>query len=80
MIKEVKTENNEINITLVFTKNDFILLKNLKEKGYLEFKDGNSYILDNLYDYGLVTSDVDAWHCTFILTKLGQSIVEKMIF
>lgn len=79
MIKGVQFQNNEVDITYKFSDNDMIVLKHLMAHGYMEFRgDADSAITNNLYDYGFVEMDDDAWHSTFVLTKLGERVVEVL--
>jgi ribosomal protein S8 len=80
LIKGVKVENNQAVVTYQFSEEDMNVLKHLKEHGYMEFRNGaKSEIVDNLYDYGFVKSDDDAWHYTVKLTELGEQVVSSMV-
>ncbi|PLS18927.1 hypothetical protein CVD28_00565 [Bacillus sp. M6-12] len=78
MIKNVEMKNQQAMVTYEFSEQDMEILRHLKEHNYMEFRRGeNSAIVDNLYDYGFVTTDDDAWHFTVVLTKLGKAVVES---
>lgn len=66
---------------------DLKIFKFLKSEGYLEIRDNernnfNEDILSSelmvsintLYNYNFIDNDYDAWHETYILTELGNSI------
>lgn len=79
LISAVKVENNQVVVTYDFSEEDKKVLKHLKEHGYMEFRRGqNSNIVENLYEYGFVQSDDDAWHYTVVLTELGKKTVALM--
>ena len=80
MIVSTKFENNKAIVVYEFSEEDLNILKHLKRHGWMEFYRGyNSAIADNLYDYGFVTSDDDAWHFTIVLTKLGEEVVKGLV-
>jgi hypothetical protein len=39
--------------------------------------DGTLYLTENLIEYGLIDSDYDAWHMTYILTDLGKNLLKN---
>lgn len=79
MIEHVYFHGNKAHVAYNFSDGDIEVLLDLKRYGYIEFKqDDDSSIMDNLYNGGFVTTDDDAWHLTFILTDLGNSVVRVM--
>jgi hypothetical protein len=38
---------------------------------------GTYYLISELYKYGLVDSDGESWHMTYILTPFGREILES---
>ncbi|AGI11905.1 hypothetical protein X915_gp057 [Bacillus phage vB_BanS-Tsamsa] len=79
MISKTEVLNNNAVVTFSLSEKEMEIMKHLKEHGWMEFRRGEgSEIVDRLYDYGIVTSDDDAWHFTIIPTKVGKQIIKAM--
>lgn len=79
MISKTEVFVNKAIVTFDLSTEELEIMKHLKEYGWMEFRRGEgSQIIERLYDYGIVTSDDDAWHFTIIPTKIGEQIIKAM--
>lgn len=77
-------ERNTLTIEYEINKDEYIIMKHIKDNGYIEFK-SNSYgeyedsRVDTcwiLSDHGFIKMDTDSWHLTFNLTDNGQFFID----
>lgn len=93
MITNVKVVGHEVHIRHELEPNEIKVMKELKEKGYLEYrssyKEGEVFFegsntglsissLAELERQGFIEQDLDAWHTQYNLTKFGEKIVEEL--
>ena len=70
--------DHEWNTLEDFKKSDHFLNGVRTEEWFLKRNfGGTAYLLDDLIGYGLIESDGESWHLTYIVSKLGEKILEK---
>ena len=59
-----------------FKKSDKFLNGVRTEEWFLERNfGGTAYLLDDLIKYGLIESDGESWHLTYIVTEFGKEVL-----
>ena len=70
--------DDEWNTLEDFKKSDQFLNGVRTEEWFLKRNfGGTAYLLDDLIGYGLIKSDEESWHLTYIVSKLGKKVLEK---
>ena len=61
-----------------FKKSDVFLNGTRTEEWFLERNFGGTYyLIDDLFEHGLVESDVESWHLTYFVTNLGKTVLNN---
>ena len=61
-----------------FKKSDVFLDGKRTEEWFLERNFGGTYyLIDDLLDHGLVESDGESWHLTYVVTNLGKTVLNN---
>lgn len=94
MITNVKVVGHEVHIRHELEPDEIKVMKELKEKGYLEYRteykesevvyEGRNTnlpinLLSELERGGFVEEDLDAWHTQYNLSEFGKKIAEEMV-
>lgn len=61
-----------------FKKSDIFLDGKRTEEWFLTRNFGGTYyLIDDLFDHGLVESDGESWHLTYFVTNLGKTVLNN---
>ena len=61
-----------------FKKSDIFLDGKRTEEWFLERNFGGTYyLIDDLFEHGLVESDGESWHLTYFVTNLGKTVLNN---
>ena len=61
-----------------FKKSDVFLDGKRTEEWFLERNFGGTYyLIDDLFEHGLVESDGESWHLTYFVTNLGKTVLNN---
>ena len=61
-----------------FKKSDVFLDGKRTEEWFLERNFGGTYyLIDDLFDHGLVEIDGESWHLTYFVTNLGKTVLNN---
>ena len=60
-----------------FKRSEVFLDGRRNEEWFLERNfNGTSYLIDELYNYGLVDNDGESWHLTYVVTDFGKEVLK----
>lgn len=60
-----------------FKRSDVFLEGRWDEEWFLERNfNGTSYLIDELYNFGLVDTDGESWHLTYVVTGFGKEVLK----